>query len=408
MFRRPPRSPLSSSSAASDVYKRQVSTQSTGEDVGARMVTHTPLPLFGIVTMLFITASGFTPERNNDIHAAIHNGSYEGVQAALLIGPYACNGLNWCKNETKADINSICPTDNSERAGCGPDSQSPLMHATLEGHLEIVKLLLAEGADPSITDKDGYTPMLAAGFIDRNEIGEYLIDHGLDKTAYELRTDAGPDSEDMNGGLLEGHLGKRFGQPTVQRILNYHIDDWNFIPGKGHYQERIRRLPPYRVIRTDGTTEHLHWHNFSDKMFVSNHLKAEFKTDLENQNGWLTEYQEWDYYRIMSHHVPAPSPPPGELQGDLPASVGVFACGRPVLLSDNSNVTLHNHAAVDIELVASEKRDEYLEAWGNQSGWLTEEQETSTYGLNGRHLDWDFEVPFLPPALGTLIEYPLA
>eukprot|EP00658_Telonema_sp_P-2_P028293 TRINITY_DN216_c0_g1_i3.p2 TRINITY_DN216_c0_g1~~TRINITY_DN216_c0_g1_i3.p2 ORF type:complete len:106 (+),score=21.46 TRINITY_DN216_c0_g1_i3:84-401(+) len=30
MIRRPPRSPLSSSSAASDVYKRQVSTQSTG------------------------------------------------------------------------------------------------------------------------------------------------------------------------------------------------------------------------------------------------------------------------------------------------------------------------------------------------------------------------------------------
>eukprot|EP00656_Telonema_subtile_P011262 TRINITY_DN15550_c0_g1_i6.p2 TRINITY_DN15550_c0_g1~~TRINITY_DN15550_c0_g1_i6.p2 ORF type:complete len:110 (+),score=27.52 TRINITY_DN15550_c0_g1_i6:117-446(+) len=31
MIRRPPRSTLSSSSAASDVYKRQVSTQSTGE-----------------------------------------------------------------------------------------------------------------------------------------------------------------------------------------------------------------------------------------------------------------------------------------------------------------------------------------------------------------------------------------
>eukprot|EP00658_Telonema_sp_P-2_P063279 TRINITY_DN52000_c0_g1_i1.p1 TRINITY_DN52000_c0_g1~~TRINITY_DN52000_c0_g1_i1.p1 ORF type:complete len:106 (-),score=0.69 TRINITY_DN52000_c0_g1_i1:105-422(-) len=31
MIRRPPRSTLSSSSAASDVYKRQVSTQSTGD-----------------------------------------------------------------------------------------------------------------------------------------------------------------------------------------------------------------------------------------------------------------------------------------------------------------------------------------------------------------------------------------
>eukprot|EP00658_Telonema_sp_P-2_P034231 TRINITY_DN24_c0_g1_i6.p1 TRINITY_DN24_c0_g1~~TRINITY_DN24_c0_g1_i6.p1 ORF type:complete len:121 (-),score=13.22 TRINITY_DN24_c0_g1_i6:327-689(-) len=32
MIRRPPRSTLSSSSAASDVYKRQVSTQSTGDN----------------------------------------------------------------------------------------------------------------------------------------------------------------------------------------------------------------------------------------------------------------------------------------------------------------------------------------------------------------------------------------
>eukprot|EP00656_Telonema_subtile_P048652 TRINITY_DN5851_c0_g1_i3.p1 TRINITY_DN5851_c0_g1~~TRINITY_DN5851_c0_g1_i3.p1 ORF type:complete len:122 (-),score=41.54 TRINITY_DN5851_c0_g1_i3:262-627(-) len=34
MIRRPPRSTLSSSSAASDVYKRQVSTQSTGHSEG--------------------------------------------------------------------------------------------------------------------------------------------------------------------------------------------------------------------------------------------------------------------------------------------------------------------------------------------------------------------------------------
>eukprot|EP00656_Telonema_subtile_P035047 TRINITY_DN3905_c0_g1_i1.p1 TRINITY_DN3905_c0_g1~~TRINITY_DN3905_c0_g1_i1.p1 ORF type:complete len:358 (+),score=80.35 TRINITY_DN3905_c0_g1_i1:88-1161(+) len=37
MIRRPPRSTLSSSSAASDVYKRQVSTQSTGRNFGANM-----------------------------------------------------------------------------------------------------------------------------------------------------------------------------------------------------------------------------------------------------------------------------------------------------------------------------------------------------------------------------------
>eukprot|EP00658_Telonema_sp_P-2_P003676 TRINITY_DN11375_c0_g1_i3.p1 TRINITY_DN11375_c0_g1~~TRINITY_DN11375_c0_g1_i3.p1 ORF type:complete len:123 (+),score=35.49 TRINITY_DN11375_c0_g1_i3:133-501(+) len=40
MIRRPPRSTLSSSSAASDVYKRQVSTQSTGTLDGCAMSMH--------------------------------------------------------------------------------------------------------------------------------------------------------------------------------------------------------------------------------------------------------------------------------------------------------------------------------------------------------------------------------
>eukprot|EP00658_Telonema_sp_P-2_P084811 TRINITY_DN9518_c0_g1_i2.p1 TRINITY_DN9518_c0_g1~~TRINITY_DN9518_c0_g1_i2.p1 ORF type:complete len:153 (+),score=36.24 TRINITY_DN9518_c0_g1_i2:95-553(+) len=47
MIRRPPRSTLSSSSAASDVYKRQVSTQSTGErleKMAEAMYSTTPLP----------------------------------------------------------------------------------------------------------------------------------------------------------------------------------------------------------------------------------------------------------------------------------------------------------------------------------------------------------------------------
>eukprot|EP00658_Telonema_sp_P-2_P008141 TRINITY_DN13056_c0_g1_i3.p1 TRINITY_DN13056_c0_g1~~TRINITY_DN13056_c0_g1_i3.p1 ORF type:complete len:187 (-),score=35.99 TRINITY_DN13056_c0_g1_i3:354-914(-) len=41
MIRRPPRSTLSSSSAASDVYKRQVSTQSTGNTHRRNMCTNT-------------------------------------------------------------------------------------------------------------------------------------------------------------------------------------------------------------------------------------------------------------------------------------------------------------------------------------------------------------------------------
>eukprot|EP00658_Telonema_sp_P-2_P013757 TRINITY_DN15217_c0_g1_i1.p1 TRINITY_DN15217_c0_g1~~TRINITY_DN15217_c0_g1_i1.p1 ORF type:complete len:101 (-),score=40.32 TRINITY_DN15217_c0_g1_i1:158-460(-) len=46
MIRRPPRSTLSSSSAASDVYKRQVSTQSTGTLLNEEKLAAVPLLIF--------------------------------------------------------------------------------------------------------------------------------------------------------------------------------------------------------------------------------------------------------------------------------------------------------------------------------------------------------------------------
>ena len=101
-----------------------------------------------------------------------------------------------------ADINQI-----------GPGGQTPLMHAVLGGKLSSVKYLLKvplkfferiqsgpvlialtlnlisfiihrrylkAGADTSIGEKDGYTPLHGAGFQGRAEIARLLIDHGLD------------------------------------------------------------------------------------------------------------------------------------------------------------------------------------------------------------------------------------
>ena len=42
--------------------------------------------------------------------------------------------------------------------------QTPLMMAVLGGHLGIVTKLLELGADVTIPEKDGYTPMHGAGF----------------------------------------------------------------------------------------------------------------------------------------------------------------------------------------------------------------------------------------------------
>lgn len=226
----------------------------------------------------------------------------------------------------------------------------------------------------------------------------------------------------MNGGLPLGVQGVRSGVLTVQRIEQYHIDDWNFIAGKGNYGERILLTPAYRVVRSDGSTEHLHWHSPEDQRFVSNSLKAEFLEDLAAQNGWLTEYQEWEYYKINSHHVPEVSvrraeQRPGELPASMPEAVGVLMAARPVVTTNQTLETMHNHQAADIQFVEESKKAEYQAVWGDQqgahaarwyeclSGWLTEAQELY-FDINGRHTTWDFDVPFLPEVLGSLVEYP--
>ena len=45
----------------------------------------------------------------------------------------------------------------------GNGGQTPLMNAVLTGKVNAVKALIKAGADPSIGEKDGYTPMHGAG-----------------------------------------------------------------------------------------------------------------------------------------------------------------------------------------------------------------------------------------------------
>ncbi len=53
------------------------------------------------------------------------------------------------------------------------------MAAVLQGYTDIVAALLHAGADTSIPEKDGYTPMHGAAFQGRPDIISMLIKHGL-------------------------------------------------------------------------------------------------------------------------------------------------------------------------------------------------------------------------------------
>ena len=58
--------------------------------------------------------------------------------------------------------------------------QTALMYSVLNGLEESVRQLLSAGADTSIGEREGHTPLHGAGFQGRAAIAQLLIDHGLD------------------------------------------------------------------------------------------------------------------------------------------------------------------------------------------------------------------------------------
>ncbi len=54
------------------------------------------------------------------------------------------------------------------------------MAAVLNGKTEIVKILLDNGADPTIPEAQGYLPPHGAAFQGRAEVMQVLIDAGID------------------------------------------------------------------------------------------------------------------------------------------------------------------------------------------------------------------------------------
>jgi ankyrin repeat protein len=64
--------------------------------------------------------------------------------------------------------------------GSSVGGQTCLMSATLVGAIDIVRWCLEKGADVTVGEKDGYTPMHGAGFQGRADIAKILIEHGLD------------------------------------------------------------------------------------------------------------------------------------------------------------------------------------------------------------------------------------
>ena len=85
------------------------------------------------VILTFISAFQLV---KGDIFTAISSGNVKKVEKELQSNPNELNKI-------------------------GSGGQSPLMNAVLSGKTEVVRFLLQEGADVTIGEQDGYTPMVS-------------------------------------------------------------------------------------------------------------------------------------------------------------------------------------------------------------------------------------------------------
>jgi hypothetical protein len=94
------------------------------------------------------------------------------------------------------------------------NGNTPLHSAAANGHIEIARLLLQNGADVNAKENDGYTPLHYAAFQGHVDILHLLVENGADLEAqnkYGMRA--------LQLAVLNGHL------PFIQELISrYHVD----------------------------------------------------------------------------------------------------------------------------------------------------------------------------------------
>ena len=87
------------------------------------------------------------------------------------------------RRDDAAAIERLVGADKTVLDETGPGGQSPTMHGVLQGKSKAVATLIKLGADLTVGEKDGYTPMHGAGFQGRAKVAKLLAEAGVDVNA---------------------------------------------------------------------------------------------------------------------------------------------------------------------------------------------------------------------------------
>ncbi|KAI9762377.1 MAG: hypothetical protein M1840_001270 [Geoglossum simile] len=141
---------------------------------------------FGIVNALLESGANPDPKSSyggTPLFLAVMGGHAEVVKLLLAKG---ANGTIECKRTLlsfAAGNGNFTIVDTLLESGAPPnykddDGRAPILYAAMEGHQEIVDLLVSCGADPNCEDDDGRTPVLYAAMEGHQEIMNLLLERG--------------------------------------------------------------------------------------------------------------------------------------------------------------------------------------------------------------------------------------
>lgn len=130
-------------------------------------------------------------------------------------------------------------------AAQAPLHATALQEAAMAGHLEVVRVLLARGADVSLQDNQGFTPLHAASWNGHLEVIDLLLAHNA---ALEARNNYGGTVLDTTvHAIINTHYGHPRPLQTVQKLLAAGADANAVSPYPTGRDELDRALAQYRV-----------------------------------------------------------------------------------------------------------------------------------------------------------------